>query len=390
MTSDLLTTLKNLDPALLLDPVRRDQRSPSFESADWDVQPISHAVIMDSTGGLFRFSGHGSDNYGVKPWSIVLKVLSGTNDPNDDITNIFYWKREALAFESGQLEALPNAIRLPRYYGRIEREDGVWLWMEHLVDHSPRRWSLGDFQRAMRQFGRFGGAYLNGTPLPQASWLSKSSYRSGFRDGGGWKTFMNPASENSAWKHPIVQRSFSEAVKARALGAMAEIDRFCDAADRLPQVFCHKDLNRRNLMFCTTPEDQEELVVIDWAWCGSGALGIDASWTLVDGLYFLDFSFTEANALEATIFEGYLSGLRDVGWTGDERLARLGYLIPLAIWSATLPGWAAMMLGHDLEADTMPMYGHKAPDVLATWIALEDFLLERTDQARALLRDLDF
>src|SRR5262249_27332759 len=144
------------------------------EITDWDIQPIGHAVIMDSTGGLFRFSGHGRDERGVKPWSIVLKILSGTDNPNDDITNVFYWKREALAFESGLLEVLPNVVRAPRYYGRIEQENGVWLWMEHLVDQSERRWPLEQFRRAMVQFGRFSGAYLTGTPLPQAAWLSTS------------------------------------------------------------------------------------------------------------------------------------------------------------------------------------------------------------------------
>lgn len=391
MSSDLLSTLQNSDPALLTEIVRKQQNSPMFELLDWTVEPISHARILDSTGGLFRFSGQGQDNGGVKAWSIVLKILKGwADDPAEDITNIFYWKREALAFESGLLDRLPSAVRAPRYYGKVVRGNDVWLWIEYLTDRSPKRWSLDDFRRSMVQFGRFSGAYLTGTPVPETPWLSTSSYRSGFSVGGGWDTRMNPDHEESVWRHPVVAQYFGDPIRARSLRFMAERFHFFDALDRLPQVLCHKDLNRRNMMFCAGANGQDELVVLDWAWIGSGAVGIDAGWTLIDALFFLDFDLAQAEALEAAILDGYLSGLRDAGWSGDKRLARLGYLVPLCMWMAILPGWAAMMLGENLDEDTAPMYGQKAPDVLNAWLALEEFLMPHVEETQALMHELNF
>jgi hypothetical protein len=261
--------------------------------------------------------------------------------------------------------------------------------MEHLVESTERRWSLDHFRRALYRFGQFGGACLTGTPLPDAPWLSSPSLQSLFPDGGGWMTFMNPDADHNAWQYPVVQRAFGEPLRSRALGVLAEKDRFCDAFDRLPQVFCHKDLNRRNMMFSTTAEGQEEVVVLDWAWCGNGGIGLDAGWTVIDALFFLDFEAARADKLEVAVLDGYLSGLRAAGWLGDARLVRLGYLVPLTFWMAILPGWAAFMLGNELEADTVPMYGQSAPDVLAAWLTVEEFLMPRVDETRQLMRALN-
>ena len=57
MKTDALTALQTLDPAVLTDIVRQDQRNPAFKLLDWTVQLLSHEKIIATTGGLYRFSG---------------------------------------------------------------------------------------------------------------------------------------------------------------------------------------------------------------------------------------------------------------------------------------------------------------------------------------------
>ena len=87
--------------------------------------------------------------------------------------------------------------------------------------------------------------------------------------------------------------------------------------------------------------------------------------------------------------DGYLDGLRAGGWSGDARLARLGYLISAVLWmGATLPGWAAAMLPEDSGVNVQAMYGLPADGVLAGWVSLTEFLMDRADEARSLMRSL--
>jgi hypothetical protein len=140
MSSNLLDQLKQIDPALLTDYVRQDKGSHSFEILEWTVAPMSHAKIIRTTGGLFRFSGQGLDNGVIKPWSIVLKVLKDPHDRCQKQDEWCYWKREPLAFKSGTLANLPKAIIIPLCYGVTEHKDSGWIWMEEIVSDADKHW----------------------------------------------------------------------------------------------------------------------------------------------------------------------------------------------------------------------------------------------------------
>src|SRR5258705_9068092 len=124
MPEDMLETLRAIDPAILVDVVRQDQRSSTFEILDWTVKRLSDKGIINPDG-LFLFSGQGHDERGVRAWSVVLKSLKGSKD-DPDIGHIFYWKRELLLIQSGLMANLPNPVVVPRFYAATEREDGAW------------------------------------------------------------------------------------------------------------------------------------------------------------------------------------------------------------------------------------------------------------------------
>ena len=63
MAEDLLVRLKAVDPAILTDVVRQDQRSPSFEITEWSVKLLSSQGAINPDG-LWLFSGEGCDSRG--------------------------------------------------------------------------------------------------------------------------------------------------------------------------------------------------------------------------------------------------------------------------------------------------------------------------------------
>jgi hypothetical protein len=73
-------------------------------------------------------------------------------------------------------------------------------------------------------------------------------------------------------------------------------------------------------------------VAIDWAVVGIGWIGWEIGMLVGNPLTHLNSSRAEVRQRDRVVFEGYLEGLRDSGWRGDRRLARLGQT---AIWGIT-------------------------------------------------------
>jgi hypothetical protein len=390
MTDDVRQQLKAIDQAILTEVVRKDQNDPELVLLDWTVEPLSHEKIIETTGGLFCFSGQSQSIDGIRPWKVAMKCINNPKDPSAHPRVWYYWKREILAFQSGFLAQLPLGVRAPRFYGCLESENGAWIWMEHIQETTGKHWSLEYFSRAARHLGNSQGKYLMGTPLIDQPWLCQTFFLNVWDKQGWWSGFMNPASAQNAWQSPITQRGFDDRQKSRVLQLLEEKENFFDANYRLPQVLCHNDASRRNFMWSRSAQiGEEELIGIDWAFSGIGALGNDLGQLVGTSLFFFEYDPTDAETLEAAQIEGYLAGLADNGVQVDPRLVRLGYLISLSLWmGAMLPGWTAVMLAPDSEFNVQAMYGRDSEEVLKGWVRLDEFCLDRADEARMLVQQL--
>jgi hypothetical protein len=87
-----------------------------------------------------------------------------------------------------------------------------------------------------------------------------------------------------------------------------------------PQTFCHLDFYPANLF-----GHGDETILVDWAYCGIGALGEDPGNFVPDTLLDGFAAAEEADELERTVWVGYRVGLADAGWTGDERAVRFAF-----------------------------------------------------------------
>lgn len=62
-------------------------------------------------------------------------------------------------------------------------------------------------------------------------------------------------------------------------------------------------------------------------------------------ILFHEVDYAEARELDHTVLEGYLDGLRDVGWHGDPRQARFGEVANSAVRPFAVPPLPGLMLG---------------------------------------------
>jgi hypothetical protein len=198
----------------------------------------------------------------------------------------YYWRREPRVYESRLVERVP-AVRTPRLRGVFERPDGsIALWLEELRE--PVR-SLTGYGRAARNLGRLQGALA--AALPDERWLSRRWLRA----------YLDLRLELTG------PRSEEREAALRALEAG-------------PQTFCHLDFYPANLF-----GDGDETILVDWAYCGIGALGEDPGNFVPDTLFDGFAAAEEAEELEAAVWNGYRAGLADAGWTGDERALRFAF-----------------------------------------------------------------
>ncbi len=124
MSQDTLESLKEIDPGVLAEIARRSLILPSFELGDWTVSPLAHEKVIETTGGLFAFTGQGRDGDEKKAWSVILKIIQHPVHGCDGPQDLCYWQREMMAYQSGLLVELTEPVRAPKCYGVSEFEPG--------------------------------------------------------------------------------------------------------------------------------------------------------------------------------------------------------------------------------------------------------------------------
>ena len=381
MTSDFGTRLNAVDQRTLTPLVRKALKNESAEVIDWSYPPLSGGW-SPLTIGIYRFKGDGRISEQTVPWSLILKAAGKIPEASCDIpAHWSYWKREILAYQSGILDDLPGDLVAPCCYGVFEYPgEEFWIWLED-VQEEQELWSLERYGLATRHLGQFNGAYLVNRSIPDEVWLSSGRML-------GWLDLGEPTIRNLRnWsKLPLVQSLYRDNLE-RNLRLWAERDRLLKTMSHLPQTFCHHDANQANLMVRKDEDGHAQTVAIDWALAGRGSIGQEISSTVFRALY-TGISASQAKELVATIFEGYLAGLRDAGWHGDARLVRFGYTATVALaWGVGLP---SIFIGQQLN--DKGQLREKAPsyptDFIDQMALLQNHLLDLGDEACRLLNTL--
>lgn len=312
------TQLAAIDQAILVPLVRSVLGSKTVEVINWGCEQLHGGIGLGTA--IYRFAGQGRDQGRKVSWSLILKTLCPAGD-NTNVSTWNYYRREADAYQSGLLDDLPGGLAAPRCFGIIEHSDGTcWIWLEDVGEEIGSHWPLEHFGVVARHVGQFNGAYLVERSLPSWPWLSSDWVR-------GYIALSAPAIPliRDSLDHPLVRRWLPGDASHRLFRLWEERDLFLDALDRLPQTLCHLDLFRRNLFARKTADSDDQTVVIDWAFAGRGAIGVELVPLVLASVAFNEVDLAQAQVLEDIVFEGYLEGLRDAGWRGNPQQVRLGY-----------------------------------------------------------------
>lgn len=293
---------------------------------DWQMSQVHGGAGDRGAGlsGIFRFSGQCRDRDENVAWSLILKVIGEKaqgGDPNGGI-------REALAYQSGQLNGFPGNFRPAQCFNVSKRNDGsYWLWLEDLKDVTDGISSLADFEIMASHLGQFNGHFAMKERLPDWPWLSRDWLRD-------YITPNEPHIERLRkylaypLEYPLVQRQYPSDVAEGLFQLWEDREIFLNALDRLPKTLCHRDATFHNLFIDIRSKRFKEIVAIDWAFVGLGNVGEEIS-PLVQFHSMLQPE--KAEVLDASVYNSYLKGLRLSGWTGNTDTVRFSYAASSAL-----------------------------------------------------------
>jgi Phosphotransferase enzyme family len=225
--------------------------------------------------------------------SAVLKLLRLNAGPHEQWPSRpgpddpYYWLREPLAYESRALEP----FGVPRLLGRVDRPDGdVALWLEDGGD-PLETWTPDLLAAAAHRLGA-AQRQLLGFDAP---WLAHGWLREYFR--------------------------------------LHELP-YDDGFDELPQTLCHNDFHPTNVL--------DSGLLIDWAFCGVGPIGMDAGVLVGDGLADKRYPPEQVDEVFEAVWRGYSDGFGSaddqVRYGFVHGILRLRWLVRgrLPEWDATI------------------------------------------------------
>jgi hypothetical protein len=342
------------------------------------------------TDGVYRLTGVARDHGQDLPWSLVLKI---TRAPAGQPPGVLPFSRETLAYRSGLLSDLPG-VRAPRCYGLEERSDGVaWLWLEDLAERAEaggsdtrrgqaRRWTIDKYAVVAHALGVFNGTYLTTRALPDREFLVKEGFHSTTEATA--RTFARLAEVHD---HPLVRRSTPDDLLPRMRRLFDDRPLLLATLDQLPRVLCHRDLIPSNLFLRRDAGGGLETVIVDWEGVGIEHIGRDIGSLVPAGVHSFDIDPAHLPAIDATAFTAYLQGLRDAGWTGDPRPARVGYAISAALrYGLMVVGILAV---DESRRQTLERsFGHPFEEIVDVFVDEQRFIMDLVDEARTLLAEI--
>jgi hypothetical protein len=354
--------------------------------AERSEETLTHNANNAVTAGIWRIRA-GS-------LSTVLKVVSPPGvratleewNSSEDPSHWNYWEREALAYERGVTSIYSAAgISGPRLLSLNRRPNGeVSLWLEDAQSEDGSvpgtRWRMEDYRRFAYGLGLAQGSLaLTGSALDHP-WLTRRFLRDYVLSKQMERSILY---SDEAWRRPLVRDNFPSGLRRGLVRLHEERERFFSLMERLPRTLCHLDVWPNNLF----ARKDGTFTLVDWSFVGEGALGEDIGNLVPDSVFDLFVPARKLAVLEREVFGGYLSGLRQAGWDGDERMVRLGMCA-----SAVKYGWLGpLMLQRASNASQLGYGGRETVDAERLYaergIALA-FLASWAEEARALAEEL--
>jgi hypothetical protein len=343
------------------------------------VALLAHNPLNAVTGGIWRVSG--SDG------SVVVKVVTdGRRHEGPDwwaASAVDHhwnsWRREVLVYRSGYPRLLePDGLGAPALLDERELDDGtVVLVLEDVAGRTGGALTVDDLVAFAAALGRAQGRLAVGGNWDRP-WLSRRFLREYAESKPvDDALLLDPA----AWREPMVAAHL-EPLRGGVESLRARRHELTAYAERCPQTFCHLDAWPANII----RRSDGRFALLDWAFCGHGALGEDVSNLVPDSIFDLLVPHARLDELASRAEAAYVEGVRTGGWHGDARWLRLGIRSPAAKYH-----WLGARLLVDAGRPRRIVYGGRevdADEFYAARAAGVALLCRWADEALALAGEL--
>jgi hypothetical protein len=382
MTDDALNQILNLsaeDVRLIASLVLGTDATPV---GSLTVTKIGRSVGQ-ATVGIYHATGQAGTSSGEKNWSAVVKVLGAPAFPIPGME--VDPRRELAAYASGALADFRTGIRAARCYAIQEQNNLQLLWLEDLSEAPQPPWIAKYFVQAARHLGQFNGHWPEGA-LPDWDWLHHGGIRTKYRTQRNYQSFERL---NALQCHDIIGEALPPDV-ARGLAELwHDSEKLLTKVEAAPRGVCHSDCHQRNLFPMSGLPGEDFTVAIDWAAVGISSLGFDIGQLLASAVKSLDLSLNEAEKLVGPLFDAYMAGLAEAGWSGNEEQVRLTYLTCLGMGEAVRTTSILELASHYPDPRGLAtFFGVPAEEFFSRWAEALRFFLVYNDKALELARRL--
>lgn len=233
-----------------------------------------------------------------------------------------YWAREAEVYADPALRAglVGTGLDLPaaEVVGRVQDQpDTIDLWLEDVHGTPGADFTLTDHVATATALGRWQAR----PPRPTPAWASRGFLRDySTSRPGDLDLLQDDAGADEAWAQPLIRATWPTDLRAGWRELLDHREDLLGIVEGLPRTLCHLDAWVSNAIRRPTGD----VVLLDWAFAGDGAVGEDLGNYLPDAVFDLFWPAERLAELEAACWPAYLGGLRAGGWGGTEREARLG------------------------------------------------------------------
>jgi hypothetical protein len=238
-----------------------------------------------------------------------------------------YWHREAEFYADQALRTSLEDTGLDLASAEVqERSDGASLWLEDVTGVAGTEFGLADHVATAGALGRWQGRSVR----PAPGWASQRFLRD---YSTSRPVDLCLVDDDDAWNQPLVRAAWPGDLRSGWQRLLAHREQLLTLMERLPRTLCHLDAWVSNVI----RRPSGEVVLLDWAFAGDGAIGEDLGNYLPDAVFDLFWPAEQLAALEAACFPAYLAGLREAGWSGSQEQARLGVVASCVKYAWLLP-----------------------------------------------------
>lgn len=237
-----------------------------------------------------------------------------------------YWRREAEAYRHDPLRASLAGTGLDLPAAEVEERSGhVDLWLEDVAGTPGTAFTLADHVAVAAGLGRWQAAGPLVTPWTSERFLRAYSTSKQVP----WEVL----DDDAAWGHPLIRRTWPVGLRAGWARLLAHREQLLTVMECLPRTRSHLDVWVSNEL----RRDTGQIVLLDWAFFGDGAVGEDVGNHVPDAVFDLFWPAQELPALDAACFDAYRNGLRDGGRRVEADQVRLGMVASCVKYAWLLP-----------------------------------------------------